>query len=73
MHIALKTDELVAIFKGGFANLIQILAGADVTVLSKTEEPPEGCAVNVVNESCDIHLLLKVHFSFFSLSLLPFH
>eukprot|EP01087_Luapelamoeba_hula_P023115 TRINITY_DN844_c1_g1_i2.p1 TRINITY_DN844_c1_g1~~TRINITY_DN844_c1_g1_i2.p1 ORF type:complete len:900 (+),score=163.70 TRINITY_DN844_c1_g1_i2:628-3327(+) len=59
VFITLKTDELVATFQSGFSNLIDVLACADVIILPKTKEAPEGCAINVVNENCEINLQLK--------------
>jgi len=55
--------ELVATFQQGYAEVVKILAyAAEVTLLKKgAEEAPEGCAVNIINQHCEINLFLKVN------------
>jgi valyl-tRNA synthetase len=54
--------DMIATFQNGYAEVIKTLAYAsEVTLLKKgEEEPPEGCAVSIINQNCEMNLLLKV-------------
>lgn len=60
-YLRLLDPDLKRVFEAeGYGATLGVLANAgEVHILGKDDRPPIGCAMHIVNENCEIHLLIK--------------
>lgn len=58
MYVRLATAELIAKHKSFLADIATLGMAEEVVLLLGSEAPPTGCAVSILDQSTEVHMLL---------------
>lgn len=58
VYVRLATAELIAKYKPFLADIATLGMAEEVVLLLGTEAPPTGCAVSILDQSTEVHMLL---------------
>src|SRR6218665_2194375 len=60
VYIKCSDDESANVLKSSIELLKTLTSSQTVEVLSSSQHPPLGCAIQTISAKCEVHLMLKV-------------